>query len=175
MLLALKCYLEGNILKYYLEGNISLWEMLPEAFEAGSGDSEVTNSSLFTSWKFLLNVLTLPTVPAKGRGEVYTQLLPCSPSRHQHAPGNSGCFCNGIKEGENNQQGSKLLFKCKYLWEEASEGKEIMKTPVKNTELGRRLINQASPPAGLSLLHLPSKWETHFQKRFANGTHPSHP
>lgn len=29
--------------------------------------------------------------------------------------------------GGNNQQGSKLLFKCKYLWEEAVEGKEMMR------------------------------------------------
>lgn len=74
--------------------------MLPEAFEAGPGDSEVTNSSLFTSWKFLLNVLTLPTVPAKGRGEVYTQLLPCSPSRHQHARATLAAFAMESKRGK---------------------------------------------------------------------------
>ena len=92
--------------------------MLPEAFEAGPGDSEVTDSSLFTSWKFLLNVSTLPTVPAKGRGEVYTIRPPAvtmEPIQTPAQPGNAGCFCNGIKEGGNNQQGSKLLFKCKYL------------------------------------------------------------
>lgn len=105
-----------------------------------------------------------------------SQLLPWSSSRHQHArlSGWAG-LRNGIKEGENNQQGSQLLFKCKYLWEEAIEGKEIMKTPVERTELGGRLISHAGPSAGQSLLHLLPKWETCFQKRFANDTHPSHP
>lgn len=36
------------------------------------------------------------------------------------------------QRGGDDPRGSKLLFKCKYLWKEAVEGKEMMKTPVKN-------------------------------------------
>jgi hypothetical protein len=37
------------------------------------------------------------------------------------------------------------LFKCKYLGEEAIEGKEFMKTPARHMELGLRLISHAFP------------------------------
>lgn len=84
----------------------------------------------------------------KERGEVHTIQLPgCCHGAHldTNTTSNPGCLCNGSKKEENNQWGCKLLFKCKYLGEEAIEGKEFMKTPARHMELGLRLISHAFP------------------------------
>lgn len=132
------------------------------------------SSFVFTFLKSLLRIPFLPTISAK-RGDVHTIHLPAVAMEPIQTAAHQQLWLplQGNQKGEIISRRANSCFNSNTFEREATNRKEIMKTPVKNIELGLRLIS--SPPAGESLLHLPPMWETGFQKQFSTGTHPSHP